>query len=229
MDRDKKYILYVWEEPNSLFLYDANYQLDVLKGASCVYHRLIDNTNEPLYERPQFKKLLEKVSNEYYNVVVFDILVFGNRTLPILNFMDFLEKHNKHLVVINSGSRSNDAFDRLNIGTCLQNNECAHQSLMNSFIVLTGREGDGKIGMQSFKGTILLPRSILRFLNDDLWIHIFRVETKELVYTFNCSNSLKENERQIYHDVKKLFIIELDQFTPIFSINKVYALYIDAN
>ena len=235
MERKKNYIFYVWEDKKSLFLKDAAYQLQSVGHAQCIKKTFIETTDASLMDRPEFQKVWKELETGKYHLLIYDLLVLGKESFPIVWLIDTLGKRNIDIVIIRDNSttvcRKPEAFrvpDKDAVQTLQTKNyfnENTHHILINSFIILTGKNDD-KRGMKCFRTTIQYPQAVIPLLNDDLWIQVFRVGTMELVYDFICENSLKQNEDKIYQDVRNLFIENYGATgTGIYSLDTRYPLY----
>ena len=235
MERKKNYIFYVWEDKNSLFLEDAAYQLQSVGHAKCIKKTFVETTDASLMDRPEFQKVWKELETGEYHLLIYDLMVLGKESFPIVWLIDTLGKRNIDIVLIHDNSttacRKPEPYrvpDTETVKTLqLKNyiNTDTHEKLINTFIVLTGKNDD-KRGMRCFRSTILYPQAVRPLLNDDLWIQVFRVGTMELVYEFICENSLKQNEVRIYQDVRNLFIENYGLTgTGIYSLDTRYPLY----
>lgn len=234
MEKNKSYIFYVWEDKNSLFLKDATYQLQSVRESRCIKKTFIDTTDVSLFKRPEFQKVWKELQTKKCHLLIYDLMVLGKESFPIVWLIDTLGKRNIDIVIIceNLTTRSRRPADKTpDIETVqtlqLKNyfNTHAQQKLINVFMVLTGKNDD-KRGMRSFRSTILYPQAVIPLLNDNLWIQVVRVESMELVYEFICEDSLKKNENKIYQDVRNLFIQNYGPTgTGIYSLDTIYPLY----
>ena len=233
MDPKKSYIFYVCEEKNSLFLKDATYQLNAANGALCIKKTYIERASGPLMQRPEFQKVLKELYDGKCHLLIYDIPVLGTESSPITKLISDFGERKIDIVLIRdnlSGANlSGDLEELLYIDAVFQMdmrnqiNKNIYQNLLNSFLVLTGKD-NGKVAFECFKGTILYPQAIISLLNDDLWMQVVRAATMEIVYDFKCTDSLKHNEGKIYQDVRNLFI-EKYGTTGIFILDKKYQLY----
>lgn len=235
MERKKNYIFYVWEDKKSLFLKDAAYQLQSVGHAQCIKKTFIETTDASLMDRPEFQKVWKELETGKYHLLIYDLMVLGKESFPIVWLIDTLGKRNIDIVLIHDNSttacrkpepyKTPDAETVKTLQFRNYINTDTHQKLINAFIVLTGKNDD-KRGMRCFRNTILYPQAVIPLLNDDLWIQVVRVGTMELVYEFICENSLKQNEDRIYQDVRNLFI---ENYGPtgsgIYSLDTRYPLH----
>ena len=197
MYEKRSYVMYVCESDQDIFLQDKYHQIAACKKYSCIEARYVEKSDAPLMERPEFNKALKYAIKGKHSLLVYDITVLGKNAVEI----DYLfEKI--HVTTAVNDHHSEDEISRHGMAIISQYNMYAAKAICAIFLVSTGKCYNG---LKDVKGSIGNPAAVRLFLNDDLFIEILSLKTLQVVYKFQCHDSLRENHEKILSDVEKLF------------------------